>query len=118
MPPLFNKLIEGGKLPVVGTFQAAGAIPLHLFHNFGGRVGLLANQPADKILEAADLEITIGYDLVGFRTATSIPRLHRERAPHPASRCPSLQAILEPEPSLLQPADQLGRFAKTGCSND
>jgi alpha-acetolactate decarboxylase/thiamine pyrophosphate-dependent enzyme len=28
-------------LPVVGTFQAAGAVAAHLFENFGGRVGQL-----------------------------------------------------------------------------
>ena len=39
-----HELLERGKLPVVGTFQAAGSISLPLFHIFGGRVGLLANQ--------------------------------------------------------------------------
>jgi acetolactate synthase-1/2/3 large subunit len=53
-------------LPVVGTFQAAGAVGAHLFANFGGRVGLLANQPADRLLEAADLVVTIGYDPVEY----------------------------------------------------
>src|SRR5580704_9892759 len=48
-------------LPVVGTFQAAGAVAAHLFENFGGRVGQLANQPGDRLLESADLVITIGY---------------------------------------------------------
>jgi acetolactate synthase I/II/III large subunit len=61
-----HDFLERGKLPVVGTFQAAGSIPLQLFQNFGGRVGLLANQPADKILEAADLVVTIGYDAVEY----------------------------------------------------
>src|ERR1700757_1160332 len=54
-----RQLLESEKLPVVGTFQSAGAVPLSLFPNFGGRVGLLANQPADKILGAADLVVTI-----------------------------------------------------------
>jgi acetolactate synthase-1/2/3 large subunit len=51
---------------VVGTFQAAGAGGAHLFENFGGRVGQLANQPADRLLESADLVITIGYDPVEY----------------------------------------------------
>ena len=50
-----HDLLERGKLPAVGPFQAAGSISLQLFHIFGGRVGLLANQPADKLLEAADM---------------------------------------------------------------
>lgn len=53
-------------LPVVGTFQAAGAISAHLFETFGGRVGQIANQPADRLLDAADLVITIGYDPVEY----------------------------------------------------
>lgn len=58
--------IESGNLPFVGTFQAAGTAPLPLFHNFGGRVGLMANQPADRILDAADLIITIGYGTIEY----------------------------------------------------
>ena len=61
-----QELIESGKLPVVGTFQAAGAISAALFSNFGGRVGQINNQPADQILGAGDLVITIGYDPVEY----------------------------------------------------
>jgi acetolactate synthase-1/2/3 large subunit len=55
-----------GNLAVVGTFQAAGAVGALLFDNFGGRVGQLANQPADRLLDSADLIITIGYDPVEY----------------------------------------------------
>ena len=61
-----HKLIESGKLPVVGTFQAAGAVSMNLFSSFGGRVGQTNNQPADEILAAGDLVITIGYDPVEY----------------------------------------------------
>ena len=61
-----HELIEGGNLPVVGTFQAAGAVSMNLFSNFGGRVGQINNQPADEILAAGDLVITIGYDPVEY----------------------------------------------------
>jgi acetolactate synthase I/II/III large subunit len=61
-----HKLIESGKLPVVGTFQAAGAVSMNLFSSFGGRVGQINNQPADEILAAGDLVITIGYDPVEY----------------------------------------------------
>jgi acetolactate synthase-1/2/3 large subunit len=61
-----QELIEGGVLPVVGTFQAAGAVSTHLFRNFGGRVGQINNQSADEILAAGDLIITIGYDPVEY----------------------------------------------------
>jgi acetolactate synthase-1/2/3 large subunit len=53
-------------LPVVGTFQAAGAVAAHLFENFGGRVGQLANQPGDRLLDSADVVITVGYDPVEY----------------------------------------------------
>jgi acetolactate synthase-1/2/3 large subunit len=53
-------------MPVVGTFQAAGAISQDLFPYFAGRVGQLANQPADEVLNAADLVVTIGYDAVEY----------------------------------------------------
>jgi len=55
-----------GNLAVVGTFQAAGAVGALLFDNFGGRVGQLDNQPADRLLDSADLVITIGYDPVEY----------------------------------------------------
>jgi acetolactate synthase-1/2/3 large subunit len=61
-----HELIESGKLPVVGTFQAAGAVSANLLSNFGGRVGQINNQPADEILAAGDLVITIGYDPVEY----------------------------------------------------
>jgi acetolactate synthase I/II/III large subunit len=53
-------------LPVVGTFQAAGAGGAMFFNTFGGRVGQLANQPADQLLDTADLVITVGYDPVEY----------------------------------------------------
>jgi acetolactate synthase-1/2/3 large subunit len=58
--------ISKSNLPVVGTFQAAGAVGAILFDNFGGRVGQIANQPADRLLDSADLVITIGYDPVEY----------------------------------------------------
>jgi acetolactate synthase I/II/III large subunit len=61
-----REFVESAKLPVVGTFQAAGAVSTNLFSNFGGRVGQINNQPADAILAAGDLVITIGYDPVEY----------------------------------------------------
>ncbi|MFK8251949.1 acetolactate synthase AlsS [Ancylobacter terrae] len=55
-----------GNLPVVGTFQSAGAVGALMFDNFGGRVGQLNNQPGDRLLDAADLVITVGYDPVEY----------------------------------------------------
>lgn len=49
-------------IPVVETFQAAGAISRELVHLFLGRVGLFRNQPGDRLLQHSDLVITLGYD--------------------------------------------------------
>ncbi len=61
-----RNLLSTTILPVVGTFQAAGAISRDEFPYFGGRVGQIANQPADDLLDAADLIITIGYDPIEY----------------------------------------------------
>jgi acetolactate synthase-1/2/3 large subunit len=62
--------VESGKLPVVGTYQAAGAVSQAQFHNFAGRVWQTNNQPGDRLLAAADLVITVGYDPVEFWPST------------------------------------------------
>jgi len=54
------------RLPVVGTFQAAGAVSGDLFTNFAGRIGQLDNTPGDQLLATADLIITVGYDPVEY----------------------------------------------------
>ena len=59
-------LIAKTNMPVVCTYQGAGVVPREQFHRFGGRVGLFRTQPADRILDAADLVITIGYDPIEF----------------------------------------------------
>jgi acetolactate synthase I/II/III large subunit len=61
-----QSFLTNGRLPVVGTFQAAGAVGAPLFDNFGGRVGQIANQPADRLLDSADLVATVGYDPVEY----------------------------------------------------
>jgi acetolactate synthase I/II/III large subunit len=61
-----QSFLAKGNLAVVGTFQAAGAVGALLFDNFGGRVGQLANQPGDRLLDAADLVISVGYDPVEY----------------------------------------------------
>ena len=61
-----RSFLDRNKLAVVGTFQSAGAVSAHLLESFGGRVGQLANQSADRLLAAADLVVTIGYDPVEY----------------------------------------------------
>ncbi len=53
-------------VPVVGTFQSAGAVSADLLHSFAGRVGQLDNSPGDELLAAADVIVTVGYDPVEY----------------------------------------------------
>ena len=61
-----RNLLRTTALPVVGTFQAAGAVSQENFRYYGGRVGQIANQPADALLDSADVVITVGYDAIEY----------------------------------------------------
>ncbi|MFJ8527574.1 acetolactate synthase AlsS [Bacillus sp. NPDC094106] len=61
-----RKLIADTQLPVVETYQAAGAISRELEDHFFGRVGLFRNQPGDILLEEADFVLSIGYDPIEY----------------------------------------------------
>ena len=108
--------VARGKLPVVGTFQSAGAVGAHLLDNFGGRVGQLANQPGDRLLEAADLVITIGYDPVEYDPSIwngSIQRkiIHVDALPADldTSYCPSVELTGDIAQSLSALTPQISR---------
>jgi acetolactate synthase-1/2/3 large subunit len=59
-------LLTRTPLPVVCTFQGAGVIARELLPCFAGRVGLFHNTPADQLLDAADLIITIGFNPIEY----------------------------------------------------
>jgi acetolactate synthase-1/2/3 large subunit len=59
-------LLAQTKLPVVCTYQGAGVVPRELFDHFGGRVGLFHTQPADKLLDAADVVLAVGYNPIEY----------------------------------------------------
>ncbi len=61
-----RKLIATTGAPVVGTYQAAGAVSEDLVDRFGGRIGLFRNQPGDQLVHEADLVITVGYNPVEY----------------------------------------------------
>jgi acetolactate synthase-1/2/3 large subunit len=56
-------------IPVVCTYQGAGVVPRELFDCFGGRVGLFHNQPGDRLLDASDVVVDVGYDPVEYEPA-------------------------------------------------
>lgn len=54
-------------MPIVGTFQGAGAASGQPTEElFVGRVGLFRNQPGDQVLAKADVVITVGYDPIEY----------------------------------------------------
>ena len=59
-------LLEKVPLPCVCTYQGAGVVPRSMLYLFGGRVGLFHNQPADQLLDQADVVITVGYDPIEY----------------------------------------------------
>ncbi|EKN5957356.1 acetolactate synthase AlsS [Yersinia enterocolitica] len=61
-----RRLLHHSKIPVTSTYQAAGVVDQAHFDHFAGRVGLFNNQAGDKLLQQADLIITIGYSPVEY----------------------------------------------------
>jgi acetolactate synthase I/II/III large subunit len=59
-------LLRTSPLAVVTTFQGAGVLSRDMLALFAGRVGLFHNQPSDRLLDGADLVITIGYDPIEY----------------------------------------------------
>ncbi|WP_307570816.1 acetolactate synthase AlsS [Pantoea anthophila] len=64
-----HDLLSRSHIPVTSTYQAAGAIRQQHFSRFAGRVGLFNNQAGDRLLQQADLIITIGYSPVEYEPA-------------------------------------------------
>jgi acetolactate synthase-1/2/3 large subunit len=110
-----RRFLTGSGLPVVGTFQAAGALGAHQFDTFGGRVGQLANQPADRLLDAGDLVITIGYDPVEYPPGDwnrnkRRPVIHIDVEPADLDECyrPAVELVGDVAQTLDALASQLG----------
>jgi acetolactate synthase-1/2/3 large subunit len=59
-------LLAKTNVPVVCTYQGAGVVPRAHFDYFGGRVGLFHTQPADRLLDASDVVVTIGFNPVEY----------------------------------------------------
>mgnify|MGYP006180679457 FL=1 len=64
-----RRLLHHSKIPVTSTYQAAGVVDQAHFDHFAGRVGLFNNQAGDKLLQQADVIITIGYSPVEYDPA-------------------------------------------------
>jgi acetolactate synthase-1/2/3 large subunit len=73
-----RELVANTKIPVVCTYQGAGVVSRELLDHFGGRVGLFHTQPADKLLDAADLVIAVGYNPIEYEPGLWNGDLRRE----------------------------------------
>jgi acetolactate synthase-1/2/3 large subunit len=124
-------LLAATELPVVCTYQGAGVVPRDLFARFGGRVGLFHNQPADRLLDVADLVVAVGYNPVEYEpglwnrgrkrpvvhidaVAADIDRDYRpqiELTGDIAATLAALAALAEPRP-LPKGAELLGEIAR------
>lgn len=61
-----RRLLKRAPLPVACTFEGNGVVPRDLLGCFVGRVGYTHNQPADRLLQAADVVVCVGYDLIEY----------------------------------------------------
>jgi acetolactate synthase I/II/III large subunit len=79
-------LLRTSLFAVVTTFQGTGVLSREMLALFGGRVGLFHNQPSDRLLDSADLVITIGYDPIEYEPSLwnrghSRPIVHIDAVP-------------------------------------
>ena len=61
-----RRLLRKAPLPVACTFEGNGMVPRDLLDSFVGRVGYTHNQPADRLLQQADVVVCVGYDLIEY----------------------------------------------------
>lgn len=67
---MIREFLSRYPMATIGTYQAAGVVSHELVKYFVGRVGLFKNQPGDKLLDMADVVITIGYNPVEYDPET------------------------------------------------
>lgn len=106
-------------IPVVETFQAAGAISQELVHLFYGRVGLFRNQAGDKMMSNSDLVITVGYDQAeydadGWNSSGRLPIIHMDtnQAAMSLAYSPKLELIGSMPDNLIALTDSLETVAR------
>ncbi|KAI7836323.1 hypothetical protein COHA_009831 [Chlorella ohadii] len=61
-----RNMLRVAAMPVVTTFQGAGVVGQDQAELYGGRVGLIHNTLADRLLDMADVVVAVGYDPVEY----------------------------------------------------
>ncbi|WP_227245369.1 acetolactate synthase AlsS [Paraburkholderia caribensis] len=127
--PAVRDFLSQTGIPVVGTFQSAGAVSEQLLDHFGGRVGQLPNQLGDRLIDASDLVITIGYDPVEYwpglwNTVGRRKIIHIDHEPADLDNhyCPSVELLgninatlraLAPRVGALVPSPEMAQLLKS-----
>ncbi|MFT8308779.1 acetolactate synthase AlsS [Acetobacter malorum] len=106
-------------VPVVGTYQAAGAVSHELVDRFGGRVGLFRNQHGDQLLHEADVVVTVGYNPVEYdpwlwnvNDARKIINIDIVAAELDNAFVPVVELVGEIPPTVKALAQQAGKLAR------
>jgi acetolactate synthase-1/2/3 large subunit len=99
-----QSFLKLSSIPYCSTFQGPGlwASPEH----FVGRVGLFRNQPADRLLDATDCVITVGFDAIEYD-----PSLWNTGNPRPLVAI-DVQSIQQDQ-AFLPAAELIGDLAGT-----
>ncbi len=61
-----RRLLQRFPLATICTYEGAGVVSRQLLDCFVGRVGLFLNQPGDRLIAAADLVVSVGFDPVEY----------------------------------------------------
>jgi acetolactate synthase-1/2/3 large subunit len=116
--PAVRAFLRRHPLPVVMTFEAAGTLSRDLVHCFVGRVGYVRNQPGDRVLQAADAVLAIGYDTVEYDPTEWLSRpgacvIHLDDVPAVVDRAyrPAVELIGGIAANLTALADAMGEMA-------
>ncbi|OUJ04561.1 acetolactate synthase AlsS [Acetobacter malorum] len=106
-------------VPVVGTYQAAGAVSHELVDRFGGRVGLFRNQHGDQLLHEADVVVTVGYNPVEYdpwlwnvNDARKIINIDIVAAELDNAFVPVVELVGEIAPTVKALAQEAGKLAR------
>jgi acetolactate synthase-1/2/3 large subunit len=112
-----RRLLRQAALPVACTFEGNGVIPRDLLDRFAGRVGYTHNQPADRLLQQADVVACVGYDLIEYDPtewvgpATII--IHLDEVPATIDRAyrPAVELVGDVGRTIDALAERLGQVA-------
>lgn len=113
-----HRFLKKHSIPVVETFQAAGAISKELVQLFYGRIGLFRNQPGDQLLQRADLVVAVGLDQAEYDASlwnaqnTAILHIDVQAADIVANYVPKVEVIGALAANLDYLTDRLNDVAR------